>query len=459
MFFRRNPLKAFERTLGRHKVLTAEEDRITYSYDTTDERCVPQVVVLAETVEDVQTAVEFALDERYMITPRGAGTGMSGGSVPLKGGMVLCTERMNDIIELDPEKGIARVSPGLITAQLQDEAAKHGLFYPPDPSSHKVSTMGGNVAENAGGLRCVKYGVTKHYVLGLEFITSRAEVCRTGILAKSRPPCDLTPLLIGSEGTLGIITEIALRLIPAPVARGTMRIFFPNIEAAGKSVTEIMAAGIAPSVTELMDKAVLDAVTAFTGTRIPSGSAALLLLEVDGDSADVQSGLLAAEEICRHREALEILYTQDPIEAEKLWKLRRSISPSLARLAKGKINEDVSVPRSKLPELLVITDVVAKRYGLNIPCFGHAGDGNLHINVMFNPDDTLQKQRALQAVEEIFKETIKLGGTISGEHGIGYVKRNYLRLQMSSAELDTLRIIKEAFDPEGLFNPGKILPE
>jgi glycolate oxidase len=351
------------------------------------------------------------------------------------------------------------VGPGITTARVQDEAALHRLFYPPDPSSHKVSTIGGNIAENAGGLRCVKYGTTKHYVLGLEFVTARGEICRTGAMDTYALPYDLTPLLVGSEGTLGIITAALLRLIDAPAARGTMRILFPSLEQAAQAAAQIMAEGVVPAVSELMDKAVLEAVTAYTGTKLPAGTQALLLIEVDGEPEEVKAGVAKVEAICTKRGAVQIRSTQDPLQAEKLWKLRRSVSPSLARLAPGKLNEDVCVPRSKLPDLIAAAQRISKRYGLSIPCFGHAGDGNIHINVMFDPSDTLQVKRAQQAVEEVFKQTIELGGTLSGEHGIGSVKRDFMRLQMSNAELDTLRHIKNSFDPDGIFNPGKIIPD
>jgi glycolate oxidase subunit GlcD len=458
MFFRTKPLKTFQRALGRHKVLTQEEDLLTYSYDGSSDRSVPEVVVLAETVDDVMTAVNFAIDEGYYITPRGAGTGLSGGAVPLKKGMVLCTERMNNIIEFNVDEKYIIVEPGITTAQVQEEVSQKGLFYPPDPSSYKVSCIGGNVAENAGGLRCLKYGITKHYVTGLEFVTSRAERCCTGSLAREKGSVDVTALLIGSEGTLGIITRIALRLIDPPPANGTISIAFPSREFAGNAVSEIMAAGVLPAVCELMDKAVLEAITGYTGTVLPEGTEAMILVEVDGTPEEVQSGLAIVEEFSHNRQALEILSTTDPAETEKLWNLRRSISPSLARLAKGKINEDVSVPRSRLPDLLKQVETIAKKYNLIIPCFGHAGDGNIHVNVMYNPEDTLERERASRAVEEVFKEVVSLEGTISGEHGIGIVKRDYMRLQMGSHELETMRMIKHAFDPQGLFNPGKVIP-
>lgn len=366
---------------------------------------------------------------------------------------------MDTVHEMNDRQKSMLVGPGLTTARVQEEAAAHGLFYPPDPSSHKVSTIGGNVAENAGGLRCAKYGTTKSYVLGLEFISSRGKICRTGLLEPNHFPYDLTALLVGSEGTLGIITAVLLRLIDAPRARGTMRILFPLLEQASRGACEIMAVGIVPAVSELMDKSVLDAVTAYTGTKLPIGAQALLLIEVDGEPDDVSQGMAKVENVCRSRGAIQIRATQDPLEAELLWKLRRSVSPSLARLASGKLNEDVSVPRSKLPNLIEAAQRISKRYGLTVPCFGHAGDGNIHINVMFDASDTLQQQRAHQAVEEVFKETVQLGGSISGEHGIGSIKRDFLHLQMSAAEIDTLRQIKDAFDPEGIFNPGKIIPD
>ncbi|TKJ37587.1 glycolate oxidase subunit GlcD [candidate division LCP-89 bacterium B3_LCP] len=459
MLFRSNPLKTFQRALGRHKVLTSPEDLLTYSYDVSSERSTPEMVVLAEAADDIIQSVKFARDEGYRITPRGGGTGMSGGSVPLRQGMVLCTERMNDILGIDEENKTALVEPGVITATVQDEAAKVGLFYPPDPSSHKISSIGGNVAENAGGLRCVKYGTTKHYVQGLEFVSARGELCYTGILDSKNSIPDLTPLLVGSEGTLGIITKISLRLIDTPEARGTLRIFFTSMDYASNSVAEIMAAGILPSVCELMDKAVLDAITAYTGTQLPNNTEALLLIEVDGNREEIKGRVAEIESICNNRQAIEIASTENLEEAEQLWTLRRSISPSLSRLASGKMNEDVSVPRSRIPDLLNEVRRISQRYDLPIPCYGHAGDGNIHVNVMYDADDTLQHQRSLQAIEEVFKEVVRLDGSLSGEHGIGIVKREFMRLQMESAELDTLRKIKESFDPDGIFNPGKIIPE
>ena len=450
-------LKRLIRKVGRDKVLTGPEDLLMYSYDTTPLRHLPQVVVTPTEVQDVVEAVQFARRVNIPVVPRGAGTGMSGGSVPIQGGLVLNFERMNRILSIDIEKKMGICEPGVVTATFQAEVEKLGLFYPPDPSSYTISTLGGNVAENAGGLRCFKYGVTANYVLGLEFVNAEGEIVPTGYFDNYKSEINLTGILIGSEGTLGAITKVALRLIKKPEYTRTIQAPFSSIERALELVNEVITKGITPAVMEFMDEETLSAVTQYLNYDFPHGVAAVLLIEVDGpeDQASQDGEEIGA--LCRIHKAMATEYADRPGEQERLWKIRREISPSLARLAPDKINEDVCVPRDQMLSFLKGVKGIARGHDLLIPTFGHAGDGNFHVNIMYDRRDEGQNTDAQIALEEIFDLTLQLGGTLSGEHGIGLVKRDYLKKQYREVELDFMRQVKKAFDPEGLFNPGKIL--
>jgi len=458
----RDPLRPLRRILGKGKLLTAPEELVLYGFDATGFRGRPAAVVMAESTRDIQATVKFALDAgsavvspRLTVTPRGAGSGLSGGSVPVEGGIVLSCERMRSIISLDPDRRIAVIQPGVVTSSLQEAARRHQLFYPPDPSSNSVSTIGGNVAENAGGLRCFKYGVTGHYVLGVEFVDGEAELRRTGILDEEGVEPDLTPLMVGSEGTLGVFTRIALRFIPAPEAMMALSAFFLETEAALTTVEEIISRGWIPSVLEYIDHKALKAAAEFTGTDYPDAARALLLIELDGSKVEVED-LFPKVKSLLEGSALKVDVANDQKTGEQLWKLRRAVSTSLIRLASGKINEDVTVPRGSLAELARRVSQIERSCGLDIPVYGHAGDGNLHVVVMFDAKNTEAVRSAEGATREVFRVAIELGGTITGEHGVGYAKRDYLPWQQPDTVIKLARRIKGNLDPQGIFNPGKI---
>lgn len=457
-WFHKDPFKKLKRNIGREKVLTSPENTILYGIDATNFSSEPAAVVMAETTDDIQTTVVFARDNGYSVTARGTGSGLSGGSVPIEGGIVISCERMKSIERIDADNGVAIVQPGVVTEKLQKEALRHNLFYPPDPSSYMISTIGGNVAENAGGLKCFKYGVTSHYVLGIEFIDYTGEIRQTGTFGSKIIEPDLTFLLVGSEGTLGVFSRIALRLISAPENTVTLAAFFADKNAVLAAVENIIDEGIIPSVMEYIDRNALNAAAKHTGSSIPAETAAMLLLEVDGSKDDV----------AKHTAEIEALISDFTIETEtalgddhrdSLWKLRRAISPSLIQLASGRIHEDVAVPRSKLVELSNQISAISQKRELEIAVYGHAGDGNLHVVILFDSASRAKSNAAKNAAQDVFKAALSLGGTISGEHGIGYAKRDYLPWQLSDANLHLTHQIKNHFDPDRIMNPGKILKD
>jgi glycolate oxidase subunit GlcD len=455
-WFRKDPFHNLRKALGEGSVMTNPEDLAVYAGDATAFRASPSAVVFAESAPDVQTTVSFARETGLTITPRGAGSGLSGGSVPVDGGIVLSCERMKKIISFNPRERTVLVQPGVVTASLQEMVAKYGLFYPPDPSSHTVSTIGGNVAENAGGLRCFKYGVTGHYVLGLEFVNAAGEVIHTGILRKRPVEPDLTPLLVGSEGTLGVITSAALRLVPLPETTATLAAYYSDAESALRVVEAIISARLVPSVMEFIDRRALAASATHISVSYPEEAGALLLIELDG-AADEVAQLREAVDLLAGRNAVEARWAADSEEREKLWSLRRGISPSLIRLSTGKIHEDVAVPRSQLLNLIGCVSEISRQFGVEIPVYGHAGDGNLHTVILYETGNPKSASRAKEAVAAIFHAAIELGGTITGEHGIGCAKREFLPLQRPEPVINLYRKIKAQLDPDGIFNPGKVL--
>jgi glycolate oxidase len=367
---------------------------------------------------------------------------------------------MNQILEIDEGNLIAIVEPGVITRDLQRAVEAKGLFYPPDPASLDRSMLGGNVAENAGGPRGARYGVTGDYVLGLTFVAATGDVIRSGgRTTKNVVGFDLTSLFVGSEGMLGIATEIIVRLLPLPEARRTLSARFATVRDAAQCVSRISAARVTPAKIELVDRFSLEAVADFTGQDLPRDAGALLLIEVDGDGGAVEREAATVGRVCRESGAFDVVLAETDEEAERLWEVRRKISPAVGRLRPKKLNQDVVVPRTRIPELLDIVDEISARLNLLIPCFGHAGDGNIHVNVMLDPSDSSEADRAKQAVEEIFKASVALGGTISGEHGIGYVKAPYLSLALTRETIEMMRRLKRTFDPNGILNPGKMFFE
>ncbi len=448
--------KALKEILGEHKVLDDEMDRLLYSYDATRIKMLPDVVVIPENKEEVQKIVKICYEEGIPVTPRGAGSGYTGGALPVKGGVIVSFEKMDKIIEIDEDNAVAKVQPGVITYRLQQAVEKRGLFYPPDPASYKFCTLGGNVAENAGGPRCVKYGVTREYVMELETVIHTGEFIHTGRpTLKDVAGYDITRLLIGSEGTLGLFTEITLKLIPKPIAAKTVKAVFQDIASVGKTVKDIFKAGISPSALEFMDKLAINAVEDFGHFGLPRDAEVLLLIEVDGHPIALEDEIKEVASICEKNGA-KVEVAQTPKDAEKLWEARRALSPAVSKLGRVKINEDIVFPRSYLPEALPKLREIGRKYNLKMVNFGHIGDGNVHANFMISGLDEDELKRTEKAVEEVFNLAISYGGSITGEHGVGITKAAFMKKQFRPEEMDIMKGIKKVFDPENLINPGKM---
>ena len=452
--------QSLESIVGAAHVRRDPADLIAYGTDALLQGHPADLVVLPGTTSEIAAVVRHCHEQRVPLTVRGAGTGYSGGAVPVRGGIVLSTERLDRILEIDDENLLAVVQPAVITGDLQAAVEARGLFYPPDPQSLKECSIGGNVAECAGGPRAFKYGVTKRYVLALEAVLPTGEIVRTGSRAvKNVVGYDLTQLLVGSEGTLAVVTEITLRLVPKPQAVATLRACFPSVAGAAQAVTHIVQRGVVPSTLELMDRDSLDTVAAVVGDRLaPEGTGALLILEVDGVPSAVAEESSLVEAACRDAGALEVLRAADAADREALWRVRRETSYALRTIAPLKLNNDVVVPRGRVPELFDLIEGLGREYRLRIPSFGHAGDGNIHVNIMVDPDDADVMARAHQAIADLFRGVVALGGSISGEHGIGFAKAPYIGLELSPDVLALMRRVKQAFDPHGILNPGKIWP-
>ncbi len=442
---------------GRPSVELLRDDAVRecYSFDATGARCLPEAVAFLEGTEDAVELVRLCRREGLCIVPRGAGTGFVGGSVPSRGCVVASLERMNSILDVDTKNQVALVEPGVVTARLQEAVRGFGLMYPPDPSSLESCTVGGNVATNAGGPRAVKYGVTADYVKGVEAVLGTGEVfCQLERVRKCVVGLNLVPLFVGSEGTLGIITRVLLRLVPLPEMTLTFLLCFSSLEDAGVAVERIMASGILPCALEIMDITSIECVRKYRSVDVPGGIEALLIVELDGFEDEVKRAkdalLNLVSDLCR-----EVVEAGDEEDVERIWAVRRAISPSLMEIAPTKINEDVTVPVSRLAEALSAYREVGRRYGLPVVCFGHAGDGNIHVNIMTDRDDEVLWRKALDATRDIFMSTVALGGVLSGEHGVGLSKRPYLGFQMETRSLDIYRRVKSALDPEGIMNPGK----
>ena len=447
--------------LGDAHVRTDAESRTTYGTDALKRGHPADVVVFPGSTADVAAVVRVCAERRLPMVPRGGGTGYTGGSVPTHGGVVISLERMNRILEIDEANLIAVVEPNVVTGDLQDAVEKVGLFYPPDPASLRQSVIGGNVAECAGGPRAFKYGTTKQYVLGLEAVLPTGEVVETGgKVVKNVVGYDLTHLLVGSEGTLAIITKIVLRLVPKPPVQATLRATFPTVEAAVDAVGGIIRERVVPAAIELIDGTSLEAVAHYLKVRslAPEGTAALLLVEVDGVPAAVADEAARVERALVAAGATEVLHASGDAERQELWRVRRELSFSLKMVAGLKFNHDVVVPKARIPALFALVSRIAATHQLRIPCFGHAGDGNIHVNIMVDPKDTAEIERAHVAERELFESVVGLEGSISGEHGIGFSKAPFLPIELSAEEIALMKRVKAAFDPHGLLNPGKIFP-
>ncbi len=442
-------------------VLTEAEDLIAYGFDGTFYERTPPLVVLPLTTAQVSAVHRIGTERRIAITPRAMGSGLSGGAVPLGGSIVLGVARMDRILEIDPVDRVAVVQAGVINARLQAEVEQRGLFYPPDPSSLKQSAIGGNVAENAGGARCLKYGVTGDYVLALEVVLPDGTVIRTGgRTVKNVTGYDLRRLFTGAEGTLGTITEITLRLLSKPRFARAATAAFDRIEDAAEATTAVMMSGVLPSAIELVDNLTMRCVEANAPIGLPLDADALLIFGVDGNDERVLAGDLATiERIAREHGARDVRVAQTDAESERLWASRRSISPALARRRPNKLGEDVCIPPRALTALIRRVREIAAEYALEIPIFGHIGDGNLHPNILCDKRDAEEMHRVAAAARAIFETTVELGGTLSGEHGIGLLKKQFMELDLGPDALAVMRKIKDAIDPLGIMNPGKVFPD
>jgi glycolate oxidase len=442
--------------LGGHAIRDEPAVLTAYASDALGIGAPPDLVVLPSTTEEVSAVARLCNEHRVPLVVRGAGTGYTGGAVPTQGGVVLSMERLNRILEIDEINLLAIVEPNVITGDLQRAVEAVGLFYPPDPASLDSSSLGGNVAECAGGPRAFKYGTTKRYVLALEAVLPGGEIIHTGSKAvKNVVGYDLTQLLVGSEGTLAIITKITLRLIPRPPARATIAASFPGVEQAVDAVTALLYERVVPAAIELIDADSLRAAEQHAGREIMGGET-LLLVECDGIPAAVEDEIGRVKRACGAAGALEVRRSTGDAERDDLWAIRRQVSLALRATGLHKVNHDVVVPRGRIPELFDVVEEIRRRFDLKIACFGHAGDGNIHVNFMFPGDDTDARARAKTAERVLFERVVELEGSISGEHGIGFAKAAYLSLELDAAQIALLKRVKAAFDPHGILNPGKI---
>jgi glycolate oxidase len=440
------------------RIVTDRTAMTCYGYDATRQCRPPLLVVLPRSTAEVTAALRTAAAHGLPVFTRGAGSGMSGGSIPTSDGMVVSLTMMTRILELDLENLMVTVEPGIVTKELQEAVATHGLWYPPDPASLAFSTIGGNVAENAGGPSAVKYGVTGEYVRGLEVVLADGAVITTGNKCiKSVSGYDLTRLFVGSEGTLGVITKILLRLLPQPAARRTQLLAFADMTAAAETITAMFRWRLVPATIEFLDHHSIAAVRGELPFALPPAARALLLVEIDGEVESVHRDAERLRELVAPV-ALEIITAADERERDTLWQARRALSPAIARIAPHKLNEDIAVPRASIPAILSRIDAIAAEVELPIVCFGHAGDGNIHVNVMLDKTDPGQAERGERAVAEIFRATVALGGTLSGEHGIGNTKSAFLPLEWDAPTIAAMRAVKRALDPNNRLNPGKIFP-
>ena len=449
---------ALIQALGKENVIHEPEDLLVLGYDATPglyHR--PDVVVYPTSTETVQSALLIARKHKIPITPRGSGTGLSGGSIPAEGGMVLCLNRMNKILEIDEENLTVTAEAGTITLDIANAVAEKKLFYPPDPASQKISTIGGNVMEDAGGLRCLKYGVTGDYVMALKCVLPDGTIITTGGKSvKDVAGYSFKDLLISSEGTLAIITEVTLRLIPPPQDKRTMLAYFDDIKTAGKAVSEIIAAKIIPSTMEIMDKTTINCVEDYASIGLPRDIAALLLIEVDGHPAVVEEDSHGVISVLKKVGAAKVSTAQNEEEALELATARRMALSAMARVSPSTLMEDATVPRSYMAQTFAEIEQLAKKYDLIVGTFGHAGDGNLHPTVLCDERNTDQMKRAHAFFDDLYTKVLEWGGTVSGEHGIGIAKRDYLARQIGPGGVAVMKRIKDAFDPDGILNPGKI---
>lgn len=454
---KRSLIKEFRKIVGEKRCLWTPEDLYAYSHDCYA-RGNPELVLIVKSSEEVSSILRIANREGIPVTPRGAGTSLCGATTPIRGGIVLATNQMNRILEVSQEDRLAVVEPGVVTLRLHQAVESVGLFYPPDPASSAMSLIGGNVATNAGGPRCLKYGVTRDYLMALEVVLADGEILRTGSRAvKDVTGYDLTRLMCGSEGTLGVITRITVRLIPKPECKKTILTSFKTVEEASQMVSMIIGAGILPTTLEFMDHAYIRTVEDLMHLGLPVEAGAMLLIEVDGFREAVERQAKMVESFCRERGALGVQVGMTQEESDQLWAGRRMGTVALMRSAKLMISHDATVPASKIPDMVAHTHRIAREADLKVVIIGHAGDGNMHPIFLLDPSREGEMDRFRKASEELFQFTVRCGGTLSGEHGIGIEKNPFLRLQVDEVGVRTMKAIKAALDPKGILNPGKFV--
>lgn len=454
-------MESFKKIVGKNNVLTDYEDRYCYAYDATaigDRLYLPDAVILPENTEQISEILKIAHKNKTPVIARGAGTNLVGGCLPIKGGIVLHLSRMNKIITIDKNNLQCVVQPGVVVEKIQQEVEKQGLFYPPDPASLRVSTIGGSIAQSSGGPRGFKYGTTKDYILGLEAVLADGTIIKTGgKTAKNVTGYNLTQLLVGSEGTLAIITQATLRLIPKPEQRKVLLACFDSIDGAAEAVTGMISSGITPSTLDIMDKNTMQTIEKFHQSGLPTDMDAVLVLEVDGfkESVNIQTEQII--NICQKFGAQNIRASQNQQEADEIWFARRSAFGAVARLRPNVLTEDAVVPRDKVPDMVREIRRIADKYNLTVCIMGHIGDGNIHPNFSLDLRDKDEAHRFEKAAEELFDAALKLGGTLSGEHGIGLSKSPYMRKALGEKNIELMRSIKNIFDPDNILNPGKVL--
>ncbi|KKB33883.1 glycolate oxidase subunit GlcD [Bacillus thermotolerans] len=444
--------------VGEANVQDNKASLLVYSYDATPQfQSIPDAVVAPRNTDEVAEVLKLCNEHHIPVVPRGSGTNLSAGTTPVEGGIVLLFKHMQDIIEIDEENLTVTVQPGLITLDLINAVEAKGLFYPPDPSSMKISTIGGNLNENSGGLRGLKYGVTRDYVMGLEVVLPNGDIIRTGgKLAKDVAGYDLTRLFVGSEGTLGVITEATLKLVPMPESKKTILALYEDIEAAAEAVSSIIAHRIIPTTLEFLDQPTLKVVEEYAQIGLPTDIEAVLLIEQDGPQEVVDRDIEKIAALCRDNQAIRVDVAKSELEADALRTARRTALSALARLKPTTILEDATVPRSKIAEMVRAINDIAREYKVDICTFGHAGDGNLHPTCLTDVRNKEEIHRVEQAFESIFHKAVELGGTITGEHGVGAMKSPYLHLKLGDEGIAAMKGIKQAFDPNNIMNPGKI---
>lgn len=452
-------IQSIEKILNAEQILTDSADVWSYGYDNSRRHAIPDMVVQPDSHEQVHKIISLCNDYSVALTPRGRGTGTTGATVPLQGGLVLSTERLNKIIKVDPANRYIVVEPGVTNQQVQDAVKEHGFFWPPDPTSSAYCSIGGNLAYNSAGPRTIKYGTPRENTFGLRAVTGLAEEIRTGVYtSKGVVGYDLTRLLIGSEGTLAVITEATLKLTPLAASKRTMQIIYADIESAAKAVSAIMAQPTIPCALEFIDGNAIDMIREYSTIIFPKNAGALLMVEVDGTESQLDYSVEDIKNACQSEFLLEFNVAETKEQVDALWATRKALSPALRNIAPKKINEDVVVPVSNIPVLIRGLEKLSKEHKTPIVNFGHAGNGNIHVNLLFNPDDEIQNKNAHCCLDAVFDLVLELDGTLSGEHGVGIEKRDFVDREIEPVTLALMKRIKKEFDPKGILNPGKMFP-